>query len=63
VTPQREPTPAPYFCLARAAWIPYAHTWDDTTGEIRGVEGPQGFARYREAVEASRLLPCSLDTL
>jgi hypothetical protein len=48
--------PAPYFSLARAAWIPYAVTWDPESGEIRGVEGPRGFASYREAVEASRFL-------
>ena len=49
-------TPAPFFCLARAAWIPYALTWDPETGALRGVEGPRGFASYREAVEASRFL-------
>ena len=49
------PTIAPFFSLARAAWIiPYALTWDARTGEYRGVEGPRGFASYREAVEASR---------
>ena len=47
---------APYFSLARAAWIPYALTWDPETGEFHGVEGPRGFATYREAVEASRFL-------
>jgi hypothetical protein len=25
---QPGPTPAPFFCLARAAWIPYAFTRD-----------------------------------
>ena len=49
-------TPAPYFCLARAAWVPYILAWDPETGEIRGVEGPCGFDTYREAVEASRFL-------
>ena len=55
---------APFFSLARAAWIPYALTWDPETGEMRGVEGPRGFATYREAVEASRFLAraSSLDT-
>jgi hypothetical protein len=51
---------APFFALARAAWMPYALTWDPETGELRGVEGPRGFASYREAVEASRFL--SLDS-
>jgi hypothetical protein len=46
----------PFFSLARAAWIPYALTWDPETGAFRGVEGPRGFATYREAVEASRFL-------
>jgi hypothetical protein len=49
VTAQRGPTPAPFFCLARAAWIPYAITWDEKTGALRGVEGPCGFASYRAA--------------
>jgi hypothetical protein len=63
VTSQRGPTSAPYFSLARAAWIRYALTWNPETGEIRGVEGPRGFATYCEAVEASRFLRCSLDSL
>jgi hypothetical protein len=50
MTAQRGPTPAPYFCLARAAWIAYAITWTPETGELRGVEGPRGFASYREAM-------------
>jgi hypothetical protein len=29
---------------------------DDKPGAFRGVEGPRGFASYREAVEASRFL-------
>ena len=56
MTPHRGPAAAPYFSLARGAWIPYALTWDPETGEFRGVEGPRGFASYREAVEASRSL-------
>ena len=56
MTAQRGPTPAPYFCLALAAWVPYALTWDPETGAMRGVEGPRGFDTYREAVEASRFL-------
>jgi hypothetical protein len=47
---------APFFCLARAAWIPYALTWNPETGALRGVEGPRGFASDREAAEASRFL-------
>ena len=47
---------APLFALARAAWIPYAFTWDDRTGEFGRVEGPCGFASYREAMEANRFL-------
>ena len=62
-------TPAPFFSIARAEWIPYALTWDPDTGDLRGVEGPRGFETYenvgtsrrfhdpyREAVEASRFL-------
>ncbi len=56
MTSQRANTAAPYFCLARAAWMPYAITWDPETGALRGVEGPRGFASYHEAVEASRFL-------
>ena len=57
MTGQRGPTtPAPFFCLTRAAWIPYVLTRDEATGELRAVEGPRGFATYREAVEASRFL-------
>ena len=52
---QQGPTPAPFFCLARAVWIPYALTWDPETGALRGVEGPRGVATYSEA-EASRFL-------
>jgi hypothetical protein len=47
---------APFFCLVRAAWIPYALTWEPETGAIRSAEGPRAFASYREAVEASRFL-------
>jgi hypothetical protein len=49
-------TVASFFCLARAAWIPYALTWDPDTGAFRSAAGPSGFASYREAVEASRFL-------
>jgi hypothetical protein len=54
---------APFFSLALGAWIPYAIARDPETGALRGVEGPRGFATYREAVEASRFLRCSLDSL
>jgi len=47
---------APFFSLARAAWVPYVLAWDPESGEFRSVEGPQRFATYREAVEASRFL-------
>ena len=53
---QRLETAAPYFSLVRGAWIPYTITWDEQTGEYRSVEGPRGFASYREAVQASRFL-------
>jgi hypothetical protein len=33
---------APFFCLARAAWIPYALTWDPETGAFHGVEARSG---------------------
>jgi hypothetical protein len=44
---------AAYFSLARALWIPAVLMWT-ATGEMRRVEGPRGFATYRQAVEASR---------
>jgi hypothetical protein len=34
----------------------YVTSWDGKTGEFHRVEGPRGFDRYREAVEASRFL-------
>jgi hypothetical protein len=54
---------APFFARPRGAWIRYACTRDPEAGECRGVEGPRGFASYREAVEASRFLRRSLDSL
>jgi hypothetical protein len=60
VTAQRATTAATFFCLTRDAWTPYALTWDAESGEFRGVEGPRGFATYREAVEASRFLVMTL---
>jgi hypothetical protein len=53
--------PAPFFCLARGAWMPYALTWDAESGEFRGVEGPHGFASSREAVQASRFLTLDIE--
>ncbi len=47
---------APYFFLARPAWIPCAVIWDLDSGEFRRVEGPRGCETYQEAVEASRFL-------
>jgi len=49
-------TIAPFFSLARAAWVPAVVTWDSVTGEFRRVEGPLDLASYREAAEASRFL-------
>ena len=51
---------APFFALARGAWIPYACTRDPETGEFPGVEGPRGLDTDREAVEASRCLILTL---
>src|SRR5215468_5348689 len=51
----RMPTIAPYFDLARSRWIPAVLTWD-ATGTSRRIEGPRGFASYRQAMEASRFL-------
>ncbi len=38
---------APYFSLARAAWVSCVVLWDETTDELRRVEGttPYGIAR------------------
>jgi hypothetical protein len=57
--PRNPSAVAPFFSLARAAWIPYALTWDPETGALCGADGPRGFASYREAVEASRFLALS----
>ena len=55
---------APFLRLWAAAWIPCVVFWDPETGAFHSVEGPRGFASYREAVEASRFLMriTSLDT-
>jgi hypothetical protein len=47
---------APYFSLACALWIPAVLAWDAATGALRRIEGPEGVATYRQAVEASRFL-------
>jgi hypothetical protein len=39
MTPQRGPTPAPFFSLADGAWIPYAWTWDPETGDCIATSG------------------------
>ena len=46
---------APYFSLARAAWVPCVVTWSET-GELRRLEGPEGFTDDRQALDASRFL-------
>jgi hypothetical protein len=56
VTTHRGTTPAPFYSLARAAWMPYALTWDPASGALHSVEGPRGFDTYRAALEASRFL-------
>lgn len=48
--------PAPYFSLARAAWVPCVVLWDEQTDELRCVEGPEGVHEYRHAVEVRRFL-------
>jgi len=45
---------APFFCLERAAWIPYVIRRDDKTGECRGVEGPRGWRALRAAPRVNR---------
>lgn len=52
---------APFFRLWAAAWIPCVVFWDHTTGAFHIVEGPRGFASYREAVEASRFLTLDIE--
>ena len=49
-------TPAAYFSLSRAEWIPRVVTWDEETGFFKDVDGPDGFRGYRMALEASRFL-------
>lgn len=47
---------APYFSLARRAWIPCVARSDVETGEFIRTEGPSGFQTWQEAKEASRFL-------
>ena len=47
---------APYFDLARGAWIPCAIWWDAATGEFRRREGPHGFGTWDAAMHAGRFL-------
>jgi hypothetical protein len=49
-------TNAPYFSLARAAWIPCVVAWDEETGESYWIEEPDGFTTWREAEDAGRFL-------
>ena len=49
-------TPAPYFSLGRAAWVPRAVMWDQTTGEFQRLEEHDGCPDYTRAVEASQFL-------
>jgi hypothetical protein len=49
-------SPAPYFSLARARWIPAVLTWHAATGALWRVEGAQGFESYQEAAQVSRFL-------
>jgi hypothetical protein len=52
-----ETASAPFFFLARAAWIiPYSIFWDAKSGEFHGVAGPRDFASHRHAAEASQVL-------
>ena len=54
MSPPRYDGVAPFFSLARGEWMPYVFSWDRETREFHGVEGPRGFASYREAVEWRR---------
>ena len=49
-------TPAAYFSLARAEWIPRMVTWVGETGVFERVDGPEGFKTYEQALQASRFL-------
>jgi hypothetical protein len=48
---------APYFSLARAAWVPCVVIWDPATAEFRRVEGPRGFATRRAAGDRDQRSP------
>jgi len=47
---------APYFDLARRAWIPCIVLWAPETGEFARTEGPVGLRTWDETQEASRFL-------
>jgi hypothetical protein len=49
-----EPVAAPFYSLARGAWVPYALRWDAETGEFHGIEGPVGLGQRREIRNAGR---------
>jgi hypothetical protein len=53
--------PAPYFCLARGLFIPYAIAWDPVSGLFQRLEGPDGFTTWDKAEEASRFLAHSIE--
>ena len=50
--------PAPYFSLARAAWMPCVVEWDKATGEFRRIEGGDQ-PDYEAALDASPFLVAS----
>ena len=52
VNSQHFSVPAPYFCLARGAFIPCAIAWDPVSGLFERHEGPDGFTTWEEADEA-----------
>jgi len=49
---------APYFCLARALWIPRVITWEQ--GFFEQMDSPEGFKDYYMTLEASRFLARSV---
>jgi hypothetical protein len=48
---------APYFCFYRRGWLPCVIAWYRETGRFARTEGPDAFATWHEAEEASRVLP------
>jgi|SRR5215471_7319024 len=47
---------SPYFCFIRGGWVPAVIERDSDTGIVQRGEGPNAFATWREADEASRFL-------